>query len=479
MDYVTPWRGLTFDVDVIIILILFDSFRGENVHTSLTKTKYTWSQARNKCSLIGNEHTNITIPTLNSDLIWTGDSARYLPWVEYLGCFGLKEERQLIIDKTHVESGKQLKECLLHCKQSSFIGLQQSNCVCLHFLELTSEFLETPCNAFSTRCQEDQTAFCGTIESRYISEVFSIYQKVNVTERVDDGNCLAVDNNNDSFNYIALNCSTTAFQICIKDSVSSNKFYQQNTSIGTWIDSFKLCQKSYMLARYSLVYNKPQFSATGTYWLSNTRKWIQGTSTNPEFCIAARIKEDGSLKRFPLRCERKLPGLCVSREWTSAYVPSENTFSTAITEATQYLHATNGYKRTPSDDQAPIDEVLLISVIAATGFIILVATVIVIICIRRTSTRTEQQPTLVSQNEVVYENESNNLNRNQTVNDTIDHMHYQSLNQNRNQIDSNYDILHNAEVDVTSDRQPQRDINKTAEQRKMEADYQEIEDVSI
>ncbi|VDI38458.1 Hypothetical predicted protein [Mytilus galloprovincialis] len=96
---------------------------------------------------------------------------------------------------------------------------------------------------------------------------------------------------------------------------------------------------------------------------------------------------------------------------------------------------------------------------------------------RRTSTRTERQRTLVVQTEVVYENESNNLSRNQTVNDTIDHMHYQSLNQNP--IDSNYDILHNAEVDVTSDRQSQLVINENAEQRQMEADYQEIDDVSI
>ncbi|VDI02900.1 Hypothetical predicted protein, partial [Mytilus galloprovincialis] len=96
----------------------------ENVQLSLTKAKHTWFQAKNKCSLVGKEHTNITVPTLNSDLMWTGDSARYLPWVEYLGCHGLKPERHLIVDKVNVEPGKQLKECLLHCKQYDFIGLQ-------------------------------------------------------------------------------------------------------------------------------------------------------------------------------------------------------------------------------------------------------------------------------------------------------------------------------------------------------------------
>lgn len=60
-------------------------FVGEHVLISLTRTKHTWSQARKKCSLIGNEHTDITVPTFDSDLMWTDDSARYLPWVEYLG----------------------------------------------------------------------------------------------------------------------------------------------------------------------------------------------------------------------------------------------------------------------------------------------------------------------------------------------------------------------------------------------------------
>ncbi|XP_063399334.1 uncharacterized protein LOC134683955 [Mytilus trossulus] len=97
-------------------------------------------------------------------------------------------------------------------------------------------------------------------------------------------------------------------------------------SSGTWIESFKLCESSYMLSRYSLVYNNASFSG-GTYWLSNTRRWIQGTFTNHEFCIAARLNKDGSLRRFPLRCDRKLPGLCVGREWTPNHVLSSDDHS--------------------------------------------------------------------------------------------------------------------------------------------------------
>lgn len=38
---------------------------------------------------------------------------------------------------------------------------------------------------------------------------------VNVTRSVGVGNCLAV-RNNDSYKYIARDCSATAFQICLK-----------------------------------------------------------------------------------------------------------------------------------------------------------------------------------------------------------------------------------------------------------------------
>ncbi|CAC5387726.1 unnamed protein product [Mytilus coruscus] len=406
---------------------------GENVRISLTKTKHIWSQARNKCSLIGNEHKNITVPTFDSDLMWTGDSARYLPWVEYLGCYGLKAG--LVVDKIHVEPGKQLKECLLHCKQNDFIGLQQSNCVCLHYLKFTDDYLVKPCNTkgYPAKCQGDKTAFCGSGDPGYISDAFSIYQKVNVSERLDNGNCLAVERQIDSLYYVARNCSTEYFQICLNGGV-----HQQNMMNRTWIDSFDMCPApSYRLSRYSLVYNKANFTRMGTYWLSNTRRWIQGTFKNPEVCIAARVKEDGHLERFPIRCDRKLPGLCASHE-----IPH---------------HETNGNKMTSSDDQQPINKVLLISVIAATSLIILVAIVIVIFCIRmkRLQSNSSQNQIVVAGNNVVCAQVERPMNQDRTIDettgqhtgeDTYDHMDHRCLNQRPPQEESNYDMMSNIAI---------------------------------
>lgn len=73
-------------------------FVDENVQISLTETKHTWFEARDKCSLIGNEHTNITIPNLNSDLMWTGDCGRYSPWVEYFGKYAYSLEQFVFFD---------------------------------------------------------------------------------------------------------------------------------------------------------------------------------------------------------------------------------------------------------------------------------------------------------------------------------------------------------------------------------------------
>lgn len=73
-------------------------FVAENVQISLTKKQHTWSQARNRCSLIGNEHTNITFPNFNSGLMWTGGSGRYSTWVEYLGKYAYSLEKIVFFD---------------------------------------------------------------------------------------------------------------------------------------------------------------------------------------------------------------------------------------------------------------------------------------------------------------------------------------------------------------------------------------------
>ncbi|XP_076113588.1 uncharacterized protein LOC143081757 [Mytilus galloprovincialis] len=417
---------------LFVLIFIFDpvnNSKDENVRISLTRKKHTWSQARNKCSLIGIEHTHLTFQTFDSELMWTGENARYLPWVEYLGCYGLESD-DLIVDKRNVKPGTQLKECLVHCKQYDFIGLQQSNCVCLHYLELTGVYVVQPCNTkgYPAKCQGDTTAFCGSGNSGYISDAFSLYQKVNVSERLDNGNCLAVDRQNNSLSYVARNCSTEYFQICLNDAE-----HQQNIKKRTWIDSFDICAPpTHMLSRYSLVYNKTRFPRMGTYWLSNTRRWIQGTFENPEFCIAARVTEDGQLERFPIRCDRTLFGLCASPE-----IPD---------------HETDGNKMTSSDNQPPINKVLLITVIAATSLIIIVAVVILIFCIRmkRLQSNSSQNQIVVDGKNVVYAQVDRSVNQDRTTNqttgqspveDTYDHMDHRCLNQVPPKEESNYDTM--------------------------------------
>lgn len=55
--------------------------------------------------------------------------------------------------------------------QNSF---QQSTCVCLHYLLLTSTYIRTPCNTYPAKCQGDQNAFCG--DTKPNSDAFAIYQ---------------------------------------------------------------------------------------------------------------------------------------------------------------------------------------------------------------------------------------------------------------------------------------------------------------
>lgn len=77
--------------------------------------------------------------------------------------------------------------------------------------------------------------------------------------------------------YLLLLKYMTYIYINFTDSILSTAFHSQHMLEAAWIDSFKLCPNTLMLARYSLVYTHAKFSRRGTYWLSNTRRWIQGT----------------------------------------------------------------------------------------------------------------------------------------------------------------------------------------------------------
>ncbi|CAC5386065.1 unnamed protein product [Mytilus coruscus] len=230
-----------------------------------------------------------------------------------------------------------------------------------------------------------------------------------------------------------------------------------------------------MLARYSLVYNNAKFSRSGTYWLSNTRRWIHGTFTNPEFCIAARVTQDGRLERFHKRCEEQLPGMCVGQRVTPTYVSSENTqrmgvlssqdprdTTATIAEVSQYPgkipdRETNGNKMTSSDDATPINKILLISVVAATSLTILVAIVIVILCIRmkRLQSNSSQNQILVDGKNVVYAQVNRPLNQDIIIDeatgqfpveDTYDHMDHRCVSQRPPQEESNYDMMSNIAI---------------------------------
>lgn len=112
---------------------------------------------------------------------------------------------------------------------------------------------------------------------------------------------------------------------------------------------------------------------------------------------------------------------------------------------------------TSSDDQQPINKVLLISVIAATSLIILVAIVIVIFCIRmkRLQSNSSQNQIVVAGNNVVCAQVERPMNQDRTIDettgqhtgeDTYDHMDHRCLNQRPPQEESNYDMMSNIAI---------------------------------
>ncbi|CAC5387727.1 unnamed protein product [Mytilus coruscus] len=475
MVYVMSWHGLAFCV-VTIIFGLVNTLKDATIPVHLTSQNYTWFEARNLCTLfkVGSMHLQINGLTVPSRLMWTHGTAKFLPWVEYLGCFELQKERIKETNSVIVEEGTQLPECLLFCQGYTFIGLQQQRCICLRAIKWTSKYIKSPCNTHPVKCRGDPDAFCGKQDVPKDSSFFSVYQKANVRESIGYGNCMAITIRPSSSYFLALQCSTPLYQLCLSNSVYNNDFYPRSYRHLSWTSSFQTCPDSYMLARYSMLPDNTRVTVNGTYWLSDTRRWIQEKLTNPEYCVAARVQHNGYLERFPISCQEKLPGLCI----TPSYSPQDGTTGREIltsqtpTGVSDIEHT--GNKMISKDqygvtaNQAATKNLVRIGLIAVASLTFLVVLAIVIVCIRMKSLHANSQNHSPPGKDVVYAKVEKSINRKEstkqttgpsTSEDTYDHMDhrrnrehpdgstYDTMQIVRIEEENNYDLSNESEMD--------------------------------
>ncbi|XP_063400076.1 uncharacterized protein LOC134684701 [Mytilus trossulus] len=461
MAYVMPWHGLAFCV-VTFIFGLVNTLKDEPLRVYITSRNYTWFEARKLCTLFKVESTHVQINelTVTSRLMWTHGTATFLPWVEYLGCFELQKERVKEAKSVKVKEGTQLSDCLLYCQGFKFIGLKQHKCICLSNIEWNSHFIRSPCNIYPVKCRGDPDTFCGKQGVPKDSCFFSVYKKATISEANGFGNCLAISIIPGSSYFLALKCSTQLHRLCLSKSVYSNTFYPQSYSRLSWISSFQTCPDSYMLARYSMMPDSTHFTDDGTYWLSNTRRWIQEQLTNPEYCVAVRVQDNGYLERFPIRCHQKLPGLCV----TPSYSPQDDSTGREILTSQaptgEPKTEQNGNKMISKDQygvtagQSSTKNLIRIGLIAVSSLTFLVVLAIIIVCIRMKRLPANSQNNSAPGKGVVYAKVKKSTNRKGSTNqtpvpstpeDTYDHIDHRRNRENPD--GSTYDTMQNVIIE--------------------------------
>ncbi|XP_052067422.1 uncharacterized protein LOC127706777 [Mytilus californianus] len=315
----------------IVFLCIVPHTRGEQTRVYSTNEEYEWFEAKNKCTLLTNER---NFSTSTTRLGWTNFSAKYLPWVEYLGCFEFRDVERFYGLKKQVKKGEQLQECIVYCNGSQFFGLQESNCTCLHNNNRTDlyDYVKKPCDVAT--CSGDPFAFCA-VGGRMI---LSVYQKViidtNPKYKKDNiGNCLEYKKSNGNFK--ANKCSTKLYPICFNDKENILKIGNKTES--NWKDAFNNCPFQYLASYRTVVAKGSAFHRDATFWLSNTRRWqrIKEYTKRPYFCVAAKIKQNGVVETILRKCRDKLPGLCTGIRKASSGASSVT--SSTLSQNTKHL----------------------------------------------------------------------------------------------------------------------------------------------
>ncbi|CAC5386063.1 unnamed protein product [Mytilus coruscus] len=300
--------------------------KGEKENAFITRNNYTWAEAKNNCTMIGQEnHVNIS-SSIDREL-WTDATVTYSPWIEYLGTFECivfnitvtlsgcsRVTNEIAGAPEYVTSGQQIKECLYLCTEYDSIGLQQGRCACLQRLPPNNGDSDPDCE--SKRCDNDDNGLCVDAND---SGMYAVYSKpVFSRNDIRAGNCLSVVRNDIGGkgvnSYEAIPCDRHLLLVCL----TGHNLHTSGTDKYVWSQSFRCCSNG-TLARYSVVLNQTiQLKLSEHYWLANIRRptfhFYSDPEPEPKYCVSAKISSNGKLMKSVEKCDKRLPALCLDRQ---------------------------------------------------------------------------------------------------------------------------------------------------------------------
>ncbi|CAC5400602.1 unnamed protein product [Mytilus coruscus] len=264
-------------------------FTGEVANAFLTRNNYTWTEAKNNCTMIGQENF-VNISNSIDRQFWIDARVTYSPWIEYLGCSRVTDE--IVGTHQYVTSGQQIEECLHICTDYDFLGLQQGRCACLKGPPPNSGDSDPKCD--SKGCEKDDNGLC--VDTNDIG-MYAVYSKpVFSRNDIRAGNCLSVVRNDlggkGVNSYEAISCDQHLPLVCQKGK-NSNNLHILEDNVYKWSESFLHCPSG-TLARYSVVSNQTTELQTNTYyWLANIRRpsfhFYSDPEPEPKYCVSAKI----------------------------------------------------------------------------------------------------------------------------------------------------------------------------------------------
>ncbi|CAC5387723.1 unnamed protein product [Mytilus coruscus] len=242
--------------DVFIII------KREVANVFLTRNNYTWTEAKNNCTMIGQEN-HVNISNSIDRQLWIDARVTYSPWIEYLGifeCFFIMYYRcsrvtdEIVGTHQYVTSGQQIEECLHICTDYDFLGLQQGRCACLKGPPPNTGDSDPKCD--SKGCEKDDNGLC--VDTNDIG-MYAVYSKpVFSRNDIRAGNCLSV---------------------------------VRNDIGGKGVNSYEAnpCDQHFHLVCQTD--HEPE----------------------PKYCGSAKISSNGKLMRSVEKCDKRLPALCLDR----------------------------------------------------------------------------------------------------------------------------------------------------------------------
>ncbi|XP_033744263.1 uncharacterized protein LOC117330152 [Pecten maximus] len=279
----------------------------------------TWEHAKTMsgCKLAGLDRNGVLNINDITVLNQTGPAEAWIvahvnpsQWIKITGCF--KKKRNVFSKHFRLNISNELnpvETCFSKCLSDVF-ALTKSGCYCLNN---TTYDMSVPCPGHL--CGQRNNSLCGS------DTCLCRYKQVSPDPVIDnDGDCMTVRKNNNSYDFISQNCSSNHHFLCgDRNQKEINVYYGDNNN-ANWNRALFVCDHNGQVL-LGLNDHSDQIHTRAIQLQNNTSYWIGMfrfkrfywgySNLDQHQCVALHYNPDEAVWRLLLRnCSSHLPVLC-------------------------------------------------------------------------------------------------------------------------------------------------------------------------